>query len=116
MPTISSGISIALQAVLTHSQVLEITEHNIANASTRGYRRQSAILTTESPYSINGADHGLGAGQAGNGVTIDRIQRFNMAFLMDAIAQSLPKPKAGKHKAAFSHNWNRSWPKTPTMA
>ena len=80
MPTISSGISIALQAVLTHSQVLEITEHNIANASTRGYRRQSAILTTESPYSINGADHGLGAGQAGNGVTIDRIQRFNMAF------------------------------------
>lgn len=80
MPTISSGISVALQAVLTHSQVLEITEHNIANASTKGYRRQSAILTTETPNSINGADHGFGAGQRGNGVTIDRIDRFNLAF------------------------------------
>lgn len=80
MPTISSGISVALQAVLTHSQVLEITEHNIANASTKGYRRQSAILTTETPNSINGADHGIGAGQQGNGVTIDRIDRFNLAF------------------------------------
>lgn len=80
MPTISSGISIALQAVLTHSQVLEITEHNIANASTKGYRRQSAILTAEMPSSINGADYRTGAGQRGNGVTIDRIQRFNLAF------------------------------------
>ena len=80
MPTISSGISVALQAVLTHSQVLEITEHNIANASTKGYRRQSAILSTETPNSINGADHGIGAGQRGNGVTIDRIDRFNLAF------------------------------------
>ena len=80
MPTISSGISVALQAVLTHSQVLEITEHNIANASTKGYRRQTAILTTETPNSINGADHGIGARQRGNGVTIDRIDRFNLAF------------------------------------
>lgn len=80
MPTISSGISIALQAVLTHSQVLEITEHNIANASTPGYRRQSAVLIAEAPNSINGADHRAGAGQRGNGVTIDRIQRFNLAF------------------------------------
>jgi flagellar hook-associated protein 1 FlgK len=80
MPSISSGISIALQAVLTHSQVLEITEHNIANASTPGYRRQSAVLTADMPYSINGADYKTGAGQRGSGVTIERIQRFNLAF------------------------------------
>jgi len=80
MPTISSGISIALQAVLTQSQVLEITGHNIANASTPGYRRQSAVLVTETPTSINGADHGIGAGQRGGGVTIEKIQRFNLAF------------------------------------
>jgi flagellar hook-associated protein 1 FlgK len=80
MPTISSGISIALQAVLSHSQVLEITEHNIANASTPGYRRQSAILSTEIPTSINGADHRIGAGQMGNGVTVDRINRFSLVF------------------------------------
>ena len=80
MPTISSGISIALQAVLAHSQVLEVTEHNIANASTPGYRRQSAVLTAEVPNSINGADHRIGAGQQGNGVLVDRIQRFSLAF------------------------------------
>jgi flagellar hook-associated protein 1 FlgK len=80
MPTLSSGISVALQAVLTHSQVLEITEHNIANASTPGYRRQSALLTAATPSSITGSDHGLGAGQRGGGVAIERIQRFNLEF------------------------------------
>jgi flagellar hook-associated protein 1 FlgK len=80
MPTLTSGISTALQAVLTHSQALEIIEHNIANASTPGYRRQSALLTASIPSSINGSDYGIGAGQKGNGVTIERIQRFNLAF------------------------------------
>jgi flagellar hook-associated protein 1 FlgK len=80
MPTLTSGISTALQAVLTHSQSLEIIEHNIANASTPGYRRQAAQLTASIPSSINGADYGIGAGQKGNGVTIERIQRFNLAF------------------------------------
>lgn len=80
MPTISSGITTALQAVLAHSQVLEITEHNIANASTPGYRRQSAVLTAETPNSINGAEYRMGAGQHGNGVTVDRIERFSVSF------------------------------------
>ena len=80
MPTLTSGISTALQAVLTHSQSLEIIEHNIANASTPGYRRQAPQLTASIPSSINGSDYGIGAGQKGNGVTIERIQRFNLAF------------------------------------
>ena len=80
MPTISSGISIALQAVLTHSQALEIIEHNVANASTPGYRRQSALLTAVPRPFDHGADYGIGAGQRGGGVTIDKIQRFNLEF------------------------------------
>ena len=80
MPTISSGITIALQAVLTHSQALEIIEHNIANASTPGYRRQSALLTTAVPAPIMASEHGPGAGQRGGGVTIEKIQRFNLEF------------------------------------
>ena len=80
MPTISSGISIALQAVLTHSQALEIIEHNVANASTAGYRRQSALLTAAVPSSVMAYEHGLGAGQRGGGVTIEKIQRFNLEF------------------------------------
>jgi len=80
VPTISSGITIALQAVLTHSQALEIIEHNIANASTPGYRRQSALLTTAVPSPIMASEHGPGAGQRGGGVTIEKIQRFNLEF------------------------------------
>ena len=77
MPTISSGLSIALQAVLTHSRALEVIEHNVANASTPGYRRQSAVLTTAIPSSSN---YWAGAGQHGGGVTIEKIQRFNLEF------------------------------------
>lgn len=77
MPTISSGISIALQAVLTHSRALEVIEHNVANASTPGYRRQAAILTTAIP---SPADYLRGSGQRGGGVTIEKIQRFNLEF------------------------------------
>ncbi len=80
MPTISSGISIALQAVLTHSQALEIIEHNVANASTPGYRRQTPLLTASAPSSIMAYEHGIGAGQRGGGVTIEKIQRFNQEF------------------------------------
>ncbi|MGZ9225302.1 MAG: flagellar hook-associated protein FlgK, partial [Anaerolineales bacterium] len=77
MPTISSGISIALQAVLVHSRALEVIEHNVANASTPGYRRQSAVLATAIPSS---SDYVSGAGQRGGGVTIEKIQRFNLEF------------------------------------
>ena len=80
MPTISSGITIALQAVLAHSQALEIIEHNVANASTPGYRRQSALLATAVPSPIIASEHGIGAGQRGGGVTIEKIQRFNLEF------------------------------------
>jgi flagellar hook-associated protein 1 FlgK len=80
MPTLTAGISTALQAVLTHSQILEITQHNIANASTPGYRRQSALLTAAVPSSMNGTVLGAGAGQRGGGVTIERVQRFNLEY------------------------------------
>ena len=80
MPTISSGISIALQAVLSHSQAMEIIEHNVANASTPGYRRQSAILTASAPSPMMAYEHGFGAGQRGGGVSIEKIQRFNLEF------------------------------------
>lgn len=79
MPSLSS-ISTSLQAVLTHSRVLEIIQHNVANASTPGYRRQSAILTAAVPTSIGGSEFVNGAGQRGGSVTISKIQRFNLEF------------------------------------
>ena len=78
MPNLS-GITIALQAVLAQSQAMQIIEHNIANANTPGYRRQSAILTATVPAPVKGSDYVKGGpGQVGTGVTIDRIQRFSL--------------------------------------
>jgi flagellar hook-associated protein 1 FlgK len=83
MPGLSTGIQIALQAVLTHSQAIEVIEHNVANASTPGYRRQAAVITANIPtpgYGM-GIDQQWGAGQRGTGVLMDRIQRFSSDFL-----------------------------------
>ncbi|MEI7845145.1 MAG: hypothetical protein WCK35_04995, partial [Chloroflexota bacterium] len=80
MPTISGGIGIALQAVLAHSQTMQIIEHNIANANTPGYRRQGAVLLASASSPANGVEYGNAAGQWGGGVLIDKIQRFNLQF------------------------------------
>ena len=79
MPSLSS-ISTSLQAVLTQSQVMEIIQHNVANASTPGYRRQSAILTAAVPTTLGGSEFINRAGQRGGSVTIARVERFNLAF------------------------------------
>lgn len=80
MPGLSSGINIALQALLAHSQAIEIIEHNVANANTVGYRRQSAVLsaTVSSPAYMG--DYGSNVGQRGTGVTVDSIKRFSLDF------------------------------------
>lgn len=80
MPTLTSGINLALQSMLAHSQALEVTQHNIANANTPGYRRQSAVLTTGPAVSVYSPDQGLYAGLRGTGVMVESIQRFNVSF------------------------------------
>lgn len=83
MPGLTTGIQIALNAVLTNSQAIEIIEHNVANANTAGYRRQSAVVAAAVPtpsYGV-GLDGSRGAGQQGTGVLMDRIKRFTSDYL-----------------------------------
>lgn len=80
MPSLSSGINLALQAVLSHSQAIQIIEHNVANADTEGYHRQSAVLSATVSNPSVSYDRGFGAGQLGTGVTVERIQRFSLDF------------------------------------
>lgn len=79
MPTLSS-ITNSLQAVLAHSQVMEVIQHNVSNASTPGYRRQEAVLTAAVPSSIGGTEFVNGAGQRGGSVFVSKVERFNLAF------------------------------------
>jgi flagellar hook-associated protein 1 FlgK len=76
MSTLFSGINLALRAVLTHQQAIQVTNHNVANANTKGYSRQEAVLAAGTAYSV-----GMGtAGQIGTGVYVQRIRRFNLDF------------------------------------
>jgi flagellar hook-associated protein 1 FlgK len=93
MPSLSSGIHIALQAVLAHSQAIEVIEHNVANVNTRGYRRQAASLSATAPSQIYGSEHGPGAGQRGTGVTVDSIQRFSLDFFDGRFREALAGTK-----------------------
>ncbi len=80
MPNLTSGIGISLSAVLAQSQALEVVEHNIANANTPGYRRQSAVLSANVMTPATGTEYGTVAGERGGGVSVSQVQRFNLQF------------------------------------
>lgn len=80
MPSLFAGINIALRAVLSHQQAVEVIEHNVANASTPGYRRQAAVLAAAPPYAPPSLQRDLTAGQMGMGVMVERVRRFNLEF------------------------------------
>ncbi|MBP7694258.1 MAG: hypothetical protein KA764_20210, partial [Anaerolineales bacterium] len=50
MPSTFYGINLALRAVLSQQNVMQVIEHNVANANTPGYRRQQAVLVAGLPY------------------------------------------------------------------
>jgi flagellar hook-associated protein 1 FlgK len=80
MPSLFAGINIALRAVLSHQQAVEVIEHNVANASTPGYRRQAAVLAAAPAYAPPSLWRDLTAGQMGMGVMVERVRRFNLEF------------------------------------
>ena len=57
---------------------LAVTSHNIANAGTDGFHRQSAVQGTETPQ-------GSGAGFFGRGVEVETVRRAYSQFLDNAV-------------------------------
>jgi len=86
--------------MLAHQQAIEITEHNVANANTPGYRRQEAILAAGHPYGLSGLDHSIGAGQMGTGVTVEKIKRFSVDFFDGRYRRELAESK--RWEAAYT--------------
>jgi flagellar hook-associated protein 1 FlgK len=81
MPTLFSGINLALQSLLSQQQAIDVVNHNVANANTPGYHRQEAIMATTVPYSPAGMEHYFGSGQIGTGVMVEQIKRFSLDFM-----------------------------------
>ena len=80
MPNLLAGVSIALQSMLSHQAAIEVTEHNVANATTPGYRRQQVVLKAGPAISSQGATYSMGVGQIGSGVSVDKVKRFSTDF------------------------------------
>jgi len=67
--------NIAKSGLYAQQEALNVTSHNIANASTDGYTRQKVNLETTAPQNL------IGAGQIGTGVQVASITRVKDDFL-----------------------------------
>ena len=79
MSTLSYGMNIASNALKTQAAVLNIISHNIANAETPGYSRQSVLLSTIS----NDSGQGIWSKKllnVGGGVLPQEISRARFAL------------------------------------
>lgn len=81
MSGLFATISNANRAVIANQYAIEVTSHNVANANTEGYRRQSVVMKTGVANSIGIANWAGSVGQLGTGVVLDSIDRYTNIFL-----------------------------------
>lgn len=81
MRTTFFGLEIARSALQAQQRALDVTGHNIANANTKGYTRQEAVLTTSNPYTVPALNRPSTPGQVGTGVQVDQIRRLRDQFI-----------------------------------
>src|SRR3712207_1297493 len=76
------GLQTSLRGLLAQQRSLDVTGHNIANASTRGYSRQEAVLAPSDALVIPAGATRNGAGaHLGSGVDVDAYRRIRDQFL-----------------------------------
>src|SRR6187455_1125009 len=83
MSNISSFMSLqtALRGILAHQRAIDTTGHNVANANTEGYSRQTAEMTTTLALQVPGSTQQGGFIGIGTGVQIDAYNRLRDGFL-----------------------------------
>jgi flagellar hook-associated protein 1 FlgK len=70
------GLEIGYRGLVSHQKNLDITGHNVANASTPGYSRQRGEVTATDPFTYPGLNRPYSAGQIGTGVEITSVLRI----------------------------------------
>jgi len=81
MPSAFHGINTAYTAIMSHTAALNTVSHNIANANTKGFSRQQAIMVATTPYTMPGMNKSTTAGQLGTGVEVSEIRQIRDQFL-----------------------------------
>lgn len=104
MPSTFFAFNIARRGLSAHKIALDVTSHNVANASTPGFSRQQAVFSTTSPFSTASMNRPQQAGQIGTGVVISEIRRMRDSFLDYQIRPQLSKlGEWGERHAALNH-------------
>ncbi|WP_182101612.1 flagellar hook-associated protein FlgK [Niallia taxi] len=75
------GIELAKRTLFAQQTAINTTGHNIANANTEGYSRQTVNFSTMNPMEPPGMNKSTMPGQLGQGVTVDSIQRARDTFI-----------------------------------
>jgi flagellar hook-associated protein 1 len=76
------GLQTALRGLLANQAAIDTTGHNIDNANTPGYSRQTADMTESTPLTIPAYSNVSGGGvQVGTGVDVATINRIRNTFL-----------------------------------
>lgn len=82
MSSLVSGLNTARNALITQTNVLNVTAHNVANADTDGYSRQEAQLNALS-YNVNANLRMSQLLAIGNGVEVDSVSRARYTLYDD---------------------------------
>ncbi|WP_199616760.1 flagellar hook-associated protein FlgK [Paenibacillus alkalitolerans] len=77
------GLEISKRSLFAHQTALSTTGHNIANANTRGYSRQTVNFVAARPIEAPGFMRSNTPGQLGQSVEFDSIRRVRETFLDD---------------------------------
>lgn len=75
------GIETAKRSLFTQTAAMNTAGHNIANASTPGYSRQTVGMVASRPLEMPGMNKSVSPGQLGTGVEVSYIKRIRESFL-----------------------------------
>ncbi|MHB8984656.1 MAG: FlgK family flagellar hook-associated protein [Eubacteriales bacterium] len=88
MPGSFFGLEISRRGLQVHRNAMDITNHNIANASTPGYSRQEGVIEASDPWTLPDLTTRMQPGQLGTGVITDSIRRIRDNYLDSQYRQS----------------------------
>ena len=79
--SLASLLSIARSALIVHQRAMEVTGHNVANANTPGYSRQSLQLQSATPLVL--PRYSIGRGVDATQITRERDTFYDAAYRRD---------------------------------
>lgn len=88
MPGTFFSLETGRRGIQTHQRALDVTGHNLANASTKGYTRQEAVFSQTTPYTAPELNSPGSPGQLGTGITTSLIRRIRDEYLDPQLRRS----------------------------